>query len=519
MRISITTTLSLILLLVSALALFYNISTHPNVLYNWEHYTSWRLLQEKNHEPFNEAADGISLRLTDGLMTDSGLSPLVFYPIHLSTVIFGMNLFALRLWPVLVGILTIQALFFFGKKFFNKYVGFMSAFILLFSQPFLLYARTATNVGMSIISSIFTIWLIINVYQNPKKKITYLLLIMLLIINSYLYAPMRFLLPISIVFMILSITKNITYSFWKNTTRVLLLTNLLSFSWIIRESMLHYYNGRGEQIVSQFNNTIPEFKALFIYIFDNIIDLISLLYSIDKSPTILGFANSTGQMIHPLYIPLLCLGVILTTIIYFRKLHMMLLLWFLIFTIPILFTNNVHIGRLIFSIVPISIFISLGIYYLAIWILHFNTIKSNIYVRIVIVVITILFIGFVSLKEAEVYYFEKTYDTYPASLIKSLADTNKIIILNVDHETLAFWTIYFYLGDNYHIYDISELDKIDSLVNPQENVIIAKKNKATIENLTYFCKRNYSQIVVVGHTTDAFNEVITSAPCEGKIIR
>jgi len=70
--------------------------------------------------------------------------PLFIWALMMSGKIFGFHNFSMRLPSVIFGILSIVVMFIFISKLFGLYTGFFSSFILLFTQQFLYYSRSAT---------------------------------------------------------------------------------------------------------------------------------------------------------------------------------------------------------------------------------------------------------------------------------------------------------------------------------------------------------------------------------------
>jgi len=70
--------------------------------------------------------------------------PLFIWLLALSGKIFGFHNFSMRLPSAIFGILSVVTMFVFVSKFLGLSVGFLSSFILLFTQQFLYYSRSAT---------------------------------------------------------------------------------------------------------------------------------------------------------------------------------------------------------------------------------------------------------------------------------------------------------------------------------------------------------------------------------------
>ena len=71
--------------------LYYKLDQQPPTLYNWESYTVWKILDGQ----FQTQPTIDHFKITDGLMTDSGISPFMYFPIKFLTKTFGLSLLAM----------------------------------------------------------------------------------------------------------------------------------------------------------------------------------------------------------------------------------------------------------------------------------------------------------------------------------------------------------------------------------------------------------------------------------------
>lgn len=78
-------------------------------------------------------------------------APLYTYLTIPSVALFGLNEFAGRLPAVLVGVITILAAFFLGRKLFNESVGLWAAFLIAFSPWHIQLSRTAFEAGIGVL--------------------------------------------------------------------------------------------------------------------------------------------------------------------------------------------------------------------------------------------------------------------------------------------------------------------------------------------------------------------------------
>ena len=177
----------LALYLAAVLALGWRIGGRPDFLYNWEPYTARGLIDFTNH-PSRDV-----LRMNQGLMTDSGVSAVVVGPAWLGFKMFGQTLLGMRLPIILISALAVPMTWLFGRKLFADPEGLAGALLVLSSQAFLLYGRTATVVGMSIgiaLAGYLLLWMCVR--QSDDHWIWWLLALQgALIVNSYFYSPIR----------------------------------------------------------------------------------------------------------------------------------------------------------------------------------------------------------------------------------------------------------------------------------------------------------------------------------------
>jgi len=77
----------------------------------------------------------------------AGKPPLLMWLMSLAYQVFGVNNFASRIWSVLFGVLSLVAVFYLGKKLYNRYVGFMSVVVLGTFTTFYAFATHAMTDG------------------------------------------------------------------------------------------------------------------------------------------------------------------------------------------------------------------------------------------------------------------------------------------------------------------------------------------------------------------------------------
>ncbi len=105
-------------------------------------YTQWAYHMLRTGDYMNEWAFG-------GMAIWIGKPPLFMWMISFAYQIFGVNNFAARFWGTVLGTFSLVALFYLGKRLYNRYVGLMAALILGTFYTFFIFSRHAmTDVPM-----------------------------------------------------------------------------------------------------------------------------------------------------------------------------------------------------------------------------------------------------------------------------------------------------------------------------------------------------------------------------------
>ncbi len=350
--------------------LCWNIGGHPGFIYNWEQYTAKDLLV------FQAAPSLEIFRPTDGLMTNSGTSPLIVLPIWLAFEFGNVGLTALRLPIALLAGLAVPLLWLLGRRLAGTGTATLAALLLALTPSFLLYARTATLVGLSVAPTLATALLLYRVLQRPQRWWALLGLQALLIVNTYAYAPIRILWPLSLALLGWELL-------WRRRERrwfllALLLTAIALPTFIIAadqgqhkpaKALELYYHAGGEQVQNMsvrpdnfepFLQTMPARGADGTYrassadlarqlIAQNAADFANLLLDRETKSAIIEYWSPRGRLYTLLLVPFFFLG--LGRVLWRAWRHLAdrtLLALFLGFGVPILFTSRVHIGRLVF---------------------------------------------------------------------------------------------------------------------------------------------------------------------------
>ena len=351
------------------------IQTDPPGDYNWEAYTAAGLLIFLDNPTSNV------LKAREGLMTNSGESAVVVGPMWLTTNLFGLTFGNMRIAMLAIAALAVPLTWLLGRLLRGDALGLGAAVGLATSQVFLLYGRTGTNVGMSLMPAVLTmiaLWCCVD----PGRRRWWLWLAalqVLLILNSYFYAPIRFLWLIAII---LFLVEALMRRGWGVRGRFLLsavitlgilplvlpqILNVPNLS--IPGAVQEYYRGRGEQIFTinddqtRFvpflkpsteeqqqkleSESIAELTQRFVQ--TKAEDLGNLLIDHNTKPAITDYWNPQGRLYDRLLVPFFLLGMLLLLVRVFRSPQarfLLALFWGL--SLPLLLTSNVHIGRLIF---------------------------------------------------------------------------------------------------------------------------------------------------------------------------
>jgi len=381
-----------LLYLAAVAMLAWRIGSRPDFSYNWETYTLRDLFTFVAH-PSRDV-----LQMNDGLMTDSGRTATVVGPAWLGFKIFGQSWFGLRFPIVLISALAVPLTWVFGRRLYSEAVGITAALLVLTSQVFLLYGRTGTVVGMSIgpaLIGYLLLWMCVR--PSDRRWIGWLLLFQVsLILNSYVYSPIRFLWPIAVV---LFAVEFLLRGGQRNRFLVSLIVTLavlpLALS-VLRPGPIEspvaaveaYYKGRGEQIfqmagtpsgVTPFlRNLTPEQQEQIAeestnqqirrLVRQNANDLFALLIDRDTRPAVTDFWNPHGRLYPRVLVPFFLVGMLSLLILFFfdpRARLMLALFWG--YSLPMILTTQVHIGRLVFIVPLLAIICALPIGLIVRW--------------------------------------------------------------------------------------------------------------------------------------------------------
>lgn len=348
----------------------------PSFTYNWEHYTAFELFRFWDGDrPLWEV-----FVLNDGLMTTSGTSPVIALPALLSWELLGVGLPAMRLATVLLAALAVPLLWLLARRLAGEGVALTSAVLLAISPSFLLYGRTATSVGLSVGFVLATAYALFQIIRpDPRTWVRFSWLgvfLAMLVVDAYLYSPIRFFWPLAVVALLLEAIFRRTEREWFLPASLLIivwlplvLTLFQATGMTNRPANLDpgaavtaYYFARGEQIFSiaerpgAGTSTDTAGVALDL-IEDNARDLANLMLDQETLPAISEFWNSRGRLYSGFMVPGVLIGLTVLLVQAFRRVETRFLLELAtVFTVPMLLTSRVHIGRLVFAL-PILLLI------------------------------------------------------------------------------------------------------------------------------------------------------------------
>jgi 4-amino-4-deoxy-L-arabinose transferase-like glycosyltransferase len=367
---------ALYLLAVSALLMPWPFGAHPDWAYNWEGYTAWRWTT------YWEPPTGPTVDVwapTDGLMTDSGQGPLVGLPVAIGIAVAGVGLDAMRVPVALLAAVSVPVLWLLGRRIFGPGPATLAALLLATSPAFLLYGRTATLVGASLLPLLLAALALVRVLDAGTDEGWRWwregLLAALLALGIYAYAPVRLIWPLAIGLLALAAIRN------QARRGVLLRAALLCALVVPTATMtlealaapepdplaaaMSYFNARGEQLVamsgdpaaaSEYLRTSSSvasgWDAAARLVGQNLADLARLLLDRDTGPPPVDYWNERGRFWPWFFLPFAAIGAVSTARRWLlasdgRSAMVLPLALFLGLALPLVLTSRVHIGRLL----------------------------------------------------------------------------------------------------------------------------------------------------------------------------
>ena len=352
-------------------------SAHPDWAYNWEGYTAWRW------ETYWESPAGPAFEIwapTDGLMTDSGQGPLVGLPVAIGTALVGVELEPMRVPVALLAAMSVPVLWLLGRRLFGKGPATFAALLLATSPVFLLYGRTATLVGVSLLPMLLSTLALVCVLDAAADEAWRWrregLLAGSLLLGIYAYAPVRLLWPLVVGLLALAAIRS------PARRGVLLRAALLCALAVPAATMaleriaapdpdpvaaaMGYFHARGEQLMAMSDDPAEAgqylraegtaaasgWGAAARLVGQNAADLVRLLLDRDTGPAPVDYWNERGRFWPWFLLPFAVIGAISTVQRWLRtsgaQTAMVLpVALFLGLALPLLLTSRVHIGRLL----------------------------------------------------------------------------------------------------------------------------------------------------------------------------
>lgn len=364
----------------AAILLLLRLGQHPAYAFNWEPYTAYGLFAFWDHPSFH------IFRATDGLITDSSFSPFVILPGWLAFKLGGVGLTAMRIATALLAAGAVPLLWWTGRHFIGTGSAGLAALLLALSPVYLLYGRTATLVALSLVPALLTVEALRRVLHHPGNRRWLLILQAALVLNTYGYAPLRFLWLVAVAFLGLEAARRpLEWQALRNAFFITLLVPWLGLSLLaLRDpatALALYFQGRGEHVfglsftTSQYGFYIrpdpsvpdpgpPQGNPLVLaarLVAQNLGDFTNLLLDRHTVPALADDGTEHGRL-YPLFLaPFFALGLLLAALRARRRIEDLLLLalaaaW----TLPLLLTSKVYVGRLIFFLPILCLLVAYG---------------------------------------------------------------------------------------------------------------------------------------------------------------
>lgn len=380
-----------LLLYVGAASLLLGTMGHaPDYLFNWEEYPAADIFdQTREGTPVSE-----TFRITDGLMTDSGWSPLVAGPVRAGMDLLGVGLAGFRTPMVLLSVGAVPLTWLLGRLLVGPGAGLLAAVFVALSPAMLVYGRTATVVGASVTLALLTaLVLLITVRDSPRRwpaRLPVLVGLQLcLVAGAWGYSPVRLLWPLALAVILVELVARRSARGWLLAALGVTLTTLPLFvtvmrgigmtryesTWDLPEAMRVYFNAGGEQLVrlaaspSGFGSFLPPEDATgsaldqsIALVQRNLLALGRLLTDQDTRPALSDYWNPHGQLYSAVLVPAAVFGaIILLTRIRRSTEARFTAIAFLGLALPMVATTQVHIGRLVFASPFLLIIAALGV--------------------------------------------------------------------------------------------------------------------------------------------------------------
>jgi hypothetical protein len=359
------------LYVLAAALLLFRIGEHPPFTYNWENNTLYGLFG------FGGSPTLDLFKLGQGLMTDSGQSPLVVLPGWLGFLLGGVGLAALRAPLALIAALAVPLTWTVGRRTVGPVPAVLGAVLLALSPVYLLYSRTATSVGISLVPVLVGVYAMLRLLKTPAGRRWAVVLVVALFVGGYGYAPGRFLWPIAVGLLVLEAMlrrdrhERRALLAVAGAAALLIAGAVTALDYDHRHdpvvSVANYYLGRGEQFANLLLDTDdfaytargiggeapPASELAEQLLTRNLVDMASLLLDRDTTSALTNYWSAHGRLYPAVLMPFLFLGLGRALWRGRQREHYgsrAVAVLFLGFTLPMLLTTLVHVGRLVFAV-------------------------------------------------------------------------------------------------------------------------------------------------------------------------
>lgn len=369
----------------SASLLLVKLGQHPGYTQNWEAYTTWRFFAWWDH-PSIKIFD-----VNDGVMLTAGSSPLLAPFIWITFKLFGVGMFALRLPSALISAFAAPLTFVVGRRFISPRAGLLAAVLLALLPSFLVYGRTATNAGLSLVPALLTLYCLGRALTEPRQWRWFALLQILFIVSVYAYTPVRMLWPISVGLiateLFLHKGERCRLVIGLATSVVVLPLFLIFFDGLPShapvKAVRNYYVAHGETLLNIRENPqnykywlklTPDEQAagrvfgsdnelMWRFIKQNATNVTNLLLDRQTNRALIDFWNPHGRLYFNFLVPFFLIGMIKSLLGFFRRVEDRILqACFWVWCASLLIVSVVNISRLVFMFPIICIFIASGLF-------------------------------------------------------------------------------------------------------------------------------------------------------------
>ncbi len=366
--------------LVAATIVLYRIGTWPRWTITQEDYTLidfWVFADAPRRDFF---------RITDGLMSTAGQSWVITLPIWLAAQVFDWPLTALRVPLGLMAAGVAPATWLLGRRLAGAWVGAIGALVLIFLSGWIHYARTGTYVALTSTAAVIVAILIDRTRRAQGRWWLWLVALQgMLILDVYLYSPIRFFYPLAIIFFLVQILFD-RANWWRLLTMAAITAVVLPIFLAQADELpgrdplaavRWHYEARGEQVMAWRHHPDQAYTFLdaeelaaaerdgtnpiIALVVQNAWDFVDLLLDRNTSPPNTDAWNAGGRFYPLALVPFFFIGVGVSLWRIFRSAEMRLLhLGFWGFTLPILLTSNMHIGRLVQAMPFLALLVAIG---------------------------------------------------------------------------------------------------------------------------------------------------------------